>query len=289
MKNLSYTEVVTTPNYLYVFNFEKNFVYMETKKWMQNNLTNSIYYCIIYVILVFGGKYYMLKRQRFNLRGALVLWSSLLSLFSIIGLSRTLPEMIHILTYHGFYHSVCIPSFIEQDVVSGFWAWMFALSKLLEFGDTIFIVLRKQELIFLHWYHHITVFLYTWFSYADNIASARWFMVLNYFVHSIMYSYYALKAMRYKTPVFIPMLITILQITQMILGCIISIVSYHYLESHKECKNSRIHMIFSILMYLSYFILFCKFFYKSYIDKNGKFQKKMTINGTMDHKKFKAN
>lgn len=174
-------------------------------------------------------------------------------------------------------------------MVSGFWSWMFALSKLLEFGDTIFIVLRKQELIFLHWYHHITVLVYAWFSYANNIASARWFMVLNYFVHSIMYSYYALKAMRYKTPVFIPMLITILQITQMILGCIISIVSYHYLESHKECKNLRIHMIFSILMYLSYFILFCKFFYKSYIDKNGKFQKKITINGTMDHKKFKAN
>lgn len=109
MKNLSYTEVVTTPNYLYVFNFEKNFVYMETKRWMQNNLSNSIYYCIIYVILVFGGKYYMSKRQRFNLRGALVLWSSLLSLFSIIGLSRTLPEMIHILMHHSFYHSICIP------------------------------------------------------------------------------------------------------------------------------------------------------------------------------------
>ncbi|KAG6804621.1 elongation of very long chain fatty acids protein 6-like [Apis mellifera caucasica] len=135
----------------------------------------------------------MAKRPRFNLRGPLILWSSLLSLFSIIGVFRTLPEMIHILTHHGFYHSVCIPSFIEQDVVCGFWSWMFALSKLLEFGDTIFIVLRKQELIFLHWYHHITVLLYSWFSYSEHTASARWFMVLNYFVHSIMYGYYALK------------------------------------------------------------------------------------------------
>lgn len=109
MKNLSYTEIVTTPNYSYIFNFEKNFLHTKNRIWMQNNLTSSYYYCIIYIIIIFNGKYYMAKRPRFNLRGPLILWSSLLSLFSIIGVFRTLPEMIHILTHHGFYHSVCIP------------------------------------------------------------------------------------------------------------------------------------------------------------------------------------
>ena len=42
-------------------------------------------------------------------------------------------------------------SFIEKDRVSGFWTFMFVLSKVPELGDTIFIVLRKQPLIFLHW------------------------------------------------------------------------------------------------------------------------------------------
>ena len=89
------------------------------------------------------------------------------------------------LVHQGFYHSLCIPSFIEQDRVSGFWTWMFVLSKVTmvmmmmvmmmikqkcfyyyckllmllymrlnqvpELGDTVFIVLRKQQLIFLHW------------------------------------------------------------------------------------------------------------------------------------------
>jgi len=43
-------------------------------------------------------------------------------------------------------------SYIEQDRVCGFWTWLFVLSKLPELGDTIFIVLRKQPLIFLHWW-----------------------------------------------------------------------------------------------------------------------------------------
>ena len=59
---------------------------------------------------------------------------------------------------HFYYFN----SYIEDDKVSGFWATMFVLSKVPELGDTIFIVLRKQPLIFLHWYHHATVLVYSW-------------------------------------------------------------------------------------------------------------------------------
>ena len=64
------------------------------------------------------------------------------------------------LTFLGSLFSLC--SYIEDDKVSGFWATMFVLSKVPELGDTIFIVLRKQPLIFLHWYHHATVLVYSW-------------------------------------------------------------------------------------------------------------------------------
>ncbi|XP_023013402.1 elongation of very long chain fatty acids protein baldspot [Leptinotarsa decemlineata] len=259
-----YTQV-TMPNYSYIFNFESDFIHQKTRTWMQDNWTLGFYYVGIYMILIFGGQYIMQSRQKFELRGVLVLWNTLLACFSIMGASRTVPEFLHTLSHHGLYHSVCIPSFIEQDKVSGFWTWMFVLSKLPELGDTIFIVLRKQPLIFLHWYHHITVLLYSWFSYTEYTASARWFIVMNYCVHSVMYSYYALRAMRYNPPRQIAMVITSLQLLQMIIGCAVNLWARQLLQQQQECHISPINIKLSIAMYLSYFVLFARFFYKAYM------------------------
>ncbi|KAK1124134.1 hypothetical protein K0M31_007158 [Melipona bicolor] len=207
------------PNYSHVFNVEKTYFYPDNQAWLTNNFPYCFYCCGIYVILIFGGKCYMSNRPKFNLRGPLALWSGLLATFSIIGFSRTVPELFHVLEQYGFYHSVCTPSNILQDRVSGFWTWMFVLSKIPEFIDTIFIVLRKQPLIFLHWYHHLSVSLFVWYMYAETVATSRWYTVMNYFVHSMMYSYYSLKAMQYKLPKSVAVTITMLQIVQMIMGC----------------------------------------------------------------------
>ena len=92
-----------------------------------------------------------------------------------------------------------------------FWTWMFTLSKILELGDTVFIVLRKQKLIFLHWwaednsianekstfnvrYHHLTVLISVFANFSESYS--RWSTVINFLVHSIMYTYYTLKALR---------------------------------------------------------------------------------------------
>lgn len=150
------------------------------------------------------------------------------------------------------------------------------LSKLPELGDTIFIVLRKQPLIFLHWYHHITVLMYSWFSYSEYTASARWFVVMNYNVHSLMYTYYALRALRYSPPRFISMVITALQLSQMVVGCAINVWAHGFLQQagHAACNISSRNIKLSIAMYASYFILFARFFYKTYLSSNARKGKK---------------
>jgi len=144
---------------------------------------------------------------------------------------------------------------------------MFTLSKVPELGDTVFIVLRKQPLIFLHWYHHVTVLLYTWYSYSDYIATARWFVCMNYLVHSVMYSYYALKALRVKVPKFIAMIITSLQLAQMVMGTAVNIWAYQVKQDGNECHVSVENIKISLAMYSSYFILFAQFFYRVYFQK----------------------
>lgn len=144
-------------------------------------------------------------------------------------------------------------------------------------------MLRKQPLIFLHWYHHITVLIYSWFSYTEYTSSARWFIVMNYCVHSVMYSYYALRAMGYKPPRFIAMVITSMQLTQMIVGCTINLWANDYLKAVNStaCHISPINIKLSIAMYFSYFILFARFFYITYLTPTGRKAKPGTFNNAV--------
>lgn len=206
----------------------------------------------------------MSNRPAFRLKKILTIWNISLALFSIIGTLRTLPELLHVLGRFGFYHSVCSPSFIEDVKPSGFWTWMFALSKVPELGDTVFIVLRKQNLIFLHWYHHITVLLFTWFTYSEYTAPARWFVDMNFMVHSLMYSYYALRSLGLKMPKQMAMAITTSQIVQMIIGAYVIWYAWYRKSQGDACNITQATATFGLIMYLSYFALFANFFYNSY-------------------------
>merc|ERR1740131_922874 len=255
-------------NYSYVFNFEQDFEHSLIRSWMEQNWRAVCGWASgIYMLLIVGGQAWMSNRQPFELRGLLTCWNILLAIFSIMGAARTLPEFIHTFSTQGFYHSLCIPSFIERDRVSGFWTWMFVLSKVPELGDTVFIVLRKQPLIFLHWYHHITVLIYCWYSFSQYTAPARWFVVMNFIVHSIMYTYYAFKALRYRVPKVIAMVITSLQLVQMIIGCVVNYMAANYKQNGLQCGVSDTNLKLSLLMYCSYFVLFARFFYNAYVNK----------------------
>jgi len=218
-----------------------------------------------YVAFVFGVQAFMKDREPFNLRKPLALWSACLAVFSIAGAMRTWTEFLETFTRGGFYQSLCTPSFITQDRVAGLWTYLFVLSKIMELFDTAFIVLRKQKLIFLHWYHHITVMWMSFFSYIDLSSSCRLFMVMNYSVHSIMYTYYALKAMRVKLPKVLSIFITSCQIIQMIFGLFITITVFQYKNNGYGCSVSDEQNKFSFFIYASYFMLFAKFFYDAYM------------------------
>ncbi|XP_032410964.1 very long chain fatty acid elongase 6 isoform X1 [Xiphophorus hellerii] len=249
------------------YEFERQFNEEEAIRWMQENWKKSFLFSALYAACILGGRHVMKQREKFELRKPLVLWSLTLAVFSIFGAIRTGSYMMFILMSKGLKQSVCDQSFYNGPV-SKFWAYAFVLSKAPELGDTLFIVLRKQKLIFLHWYHHITVLLYSWYSYKDMVAGGGWFMTMNYLVHAVMYSYYALRAAGFKVSRKFAMFITLTQITQMLMGCVVNYLVYSWMQQGQECPSHMQNIVWSSLMYLSYFVLFVQFFFEAYIGKS---------------------
>ena len=70
--------------------------------------------------------------------------------------------------------------------------------KVPELFDTVFLVLKKKPVIFLHWHHHITVLLCRWNSYVTESAAAIYFVAMNYSVHAVMYFYFFMAIVPYK-------------------------------------------------------------------------------------------
>lgn len=146
-----------------------------------------------------------------------------------------------------------------------FWCFLFVVSKIVELGDTGFIVARKQKLLFLHWYHHVTVLIFGWFSSMGPLSFGRYIMAMNFFVHSLMYSYYAARILKIRVPKQLAMTITSLQILQMIVGCFVTVYAQLAVNSGRPCEITQSTLNLSIVCYGSYLVLFLNFFVRSYL------------------------
>ena len=248
---------------------EKQYDPEPMNKWIRNNWMLSVYASAIYLVVIYAGRRFMTDKNPYELRKILLLWNVGLAVFSIMGAYVMAPSLYGIVSKEGFVRSVCWTDVIHLDY-KALWSTLFTLSKLLELFDTAFIVLRKSPLIFLHYYHHVTVLMYTWYSHAHIIASAHWFGSMNYMVHSIMYSYYVLRSAGFKLPTASMQAITILQLLQMIIGLVCNYTASQLLKEGKNCMMTWDHVYITYVLYGSYALLFVHFFYQKYMTKRTK-------------------
>ena len=136
--------------------------------------------------------------------------------------------------------------------------------------DTFFLVIHKKKVLFLHWYHHITVLLYTWYGYTHASPIGVHMTAMNFTVHAVMYGYYFLMAMKMKPKWFNPMWITFMQIAQMIGGCVVTVLAYQFYKKDSNCAINDGVIISGFLMYGSYLYLFCQFFVGRFMVKQTK-------------------
>jgi elongation of very long chain fatty acids protein 6 len=245
------------------------------QQWLASNVDVCVYIAAAYLAFVFTGPQLMNTLFHGNpplgiIKKAWALWNVGLSVFSMYGVLRVGPPLIRNFSKYGLHDTLC--TFREEEFYStkvGFAIGMFAISKVPEFMDTVFLLMRGVRLSFLSWFHHVTTYLFAWYSYQQGTSIFICAAAMNYFVHSIMYMYFALSEAGYKNLVKpFAMYITLLQITQMVCGLFISgyVVYQHLFVGNSACPGTTLSAgRTQLIIYIFNFYLFSEMFVKGYI------------------------
>ncbi|GMT23441.1 hypothetical protein PFISCL1PPCAC_14738 [Pristionchus fissidentatus] len=273
INNENYTEVQSSYEYKFVLPFERYQLTPIITRFLQNYWQHTVTVSVLYFMMVKSIERFLHNRPPFNLRLPLIIWNLSLALFSIVGFVRFGEDYFESLFNRGIYTTICTNP--PHDGVAALWCAVFVFSKLFELGDTLFIVLRKRPLIFLHYYHHVAVLIYAAHSGAEHATPGRSFIAMNFAAHSLMYSYYAARAMGYRPPEFISVTITLCQTIQMIVGVAISIGTYYIKAALGwQCQQSFANLYLGFFIYFTFAFLFIKFFVNRYL-KSEKDERKM--------------
>jgi elongation of very long chain fatty acids protein 6 len=253
--------------------FEKNYDPEPILNYMISlNYSLPIGLAALYLLFVYYGPKYMYDKDPYDLRWTLAAWNLLLTVFSAYCAIRFVPTSLYLGFTKSFEDSLCDPAYKSFGVgASGLAIQLFALSKLPELIDTVFIVLRKKKMIFLHWYHHLTVLLFCWNGYVNESGGGHYFASMNLIVHTIMYFYYFLQALKILPAWFPAGAITFLQISQMFIGTSLVVATlYFHIHGGKhyapgECNNPGNHLAVGVVIYGSYLLLFLDFALRRFV------------------------
>eukprot|EP00656_Telonema_subtile_P000449 TRINITY_DN10205_c0_g1_i4.p1 TRINITY_DN10205_c0_g1~~TRINITY_DN10205_c0_g1_i4.p1 ORF type:complete len:178 (-),score=52.63 TRINITY_DN10205_c0_g1_i4:146-679(-) len=143
--------------------------------------------------------------------------------------------------------------------------WLFYMSKGLDFFDTVQIVLGKKwrQLSFLHVYHHSSIWLVYWVNLRVNYDGDIYLtIVLNGFIHSVMYLYYFVSL--HTSNIWWKPFVTRMQLVQF--TCMLAQASYIMETGSTESppRMTKIYWGYIVTM----MVLFMNFYMKNYKKKD---------------------
>uniref|UniRef100_A0A023GHL0 Elongation of very long chain fatty acids protein n=1 Tax=Amblyomma triste TaxID=251400 RepID=A0A023GHL0_AMBTT len=147
--------------------------------------------------------------------------------------------------------------------------WWYLMVRIADFLDTFFFVLRKKDshISFLHVVHHILVVFNGWFGLAygpDGQVALG--VILNSFVHVVMYSYYFLSLLgpSVQKHLWWKRYLTQFQLVQFVV-----IFVHTLLPLFISCGYPRPHTCIMLCEAVFFFSMFVRFYLKAYSDKKG--------------------
>ncbi|WVQ85742.1 hypothetical protein IAT38_007909 [Cryptococcus sp. DSM 104549] len=211
---------------------------LEYKTWVPGQSPLSTQKAVVaaigtYLLVIFGGREIMKSRQPFKLTIPFQIHNVYLTLGSGLLLALMLEEIVPLYLKHGFFWSICNTSAFTPRLITYYMINYYI--KYVELIDTVFLVLKKKPLAFLHVFHHAATAILC-YTQLNGETSVQWVVItLNLTVHVIMYYYYYATAGGAK--IWWKKYLTTLQITQFIIDLFIVFFASTFLFSHRFAHN----------------------------------------------------
>ncbi|CAF3633002.1 unnamed protein product [Rotaria socialis] len=188
----------------------------------------------------------------------------LLFIYSLFSFSITLFYVTKAKEMTNWSNYLCFPIPPWLRIVS----MTFTISKIWEWFDTAILISKGQSLKkigFLHIYHHATTFL-LFLCVMNFPGGEKSGMLLNGFVHTLMYYHFAFRLPKLLRPI-----ITTLQIIQLITVTYIWHVVPTVCSSYKHFpKRSFLEFLLPYALVPVYSLFFFKFFIEQYLMPSNK-------------------
>ncbi|KAI4128941.1 MAG: hypothetical protein LQ338_002493 [Usnochroma carphineum] len=225
---------------------------------------------ITYYVVVLGGRELMKNRKPFKLNALFMIHNLYLTVASAIMLALFIEQLIPTVWRRGIFFAICDHrgGWTRELVVL---YYMNYITKFVELVDTVFLVLKKKPLTFLHTYHHGATALLC-YTQLIGLTAVSWVPItLNLIVHVVMYWYYFQSARGVR--IWWKEWITRLQIAQFVIDLgFVYFASYTYFSSTYfphlptcgKCAGEEFAAFAGIGILSSYLLLFISFYLATY-------------------------
>ncbi|KAI8594791.1 fatty acid elongase [Dissophora ornata] len=222
-----------------------------------------------YFVVIFGGRQIMKSQEAFKLKHLFIFHNFLLTVASGTLLALFIENLVPILVNNGLFFAICDDGAWTQRLELLY--YLNYLVKYWELADTVFLVLKKKPLEFLHYFHHSMTMILCFVQLGGH-TSVSWVPItLNLTVHVLMYYYYMRSAAGVR--IWWKQYLTTLQIVQFVLDLgFIYFCSYTYFASSYfawapnvgKCAGTEGAALFGCGLLTSYLFLFINFYRITY-------------------------